>query len=191
MVAGASRGKGLRSGAIVAFLVMLVVAFIAMMPNRDVARAREESVRTLAAADSAAAMEEAVDDLGIVFHFADGSWIAVRYVDRHHGGFWSSAVALDSEARWYASEVHFCGQFRIYRGQWERTLELLQNPRATMAEKRPWLEDNPLQPASLRELEQSADLMTAREKLLGLGFRALRRPEVPKMSGPWPDKVRT
>ena len=136
-------------------------------------------------------MEHAVGYLGIIFHFADGSWIAIRYVDCHAHPIWSSGVALDSKGRWYESEVHFCGQFKIYRGQWDRTLEILQNPQATREEKKSWVEDCPLEPERLRHLEESPDLETAREHLLKLGFNELNNQTVPKMSGPWPERVET
>ena len=164
---------------------------IDFMPNPAIARARNESVRVLSEAADAPAMEHAVGSLGIIFHLADGSWIAIRYVDCHALSIWSSGVALDSKGRWFESDVHFCGQFKIYRGQWERTLEVLQNPQTTKDEKKWWLENCPLEPAPLRELEESPDLESARDKLLQLGFREANVDAVPRMSGAWPAKVET
>lgn len=176
-----------------ALLVMtsIGIAFAFFLPNPAIAKAREASVDLLADAADPEAMEKAVGHLGIIFHLDDGSWIAIRYVDRHHGDFWSSAVALDSAGGWYESEEHFCGQFMIYRRQWDRTLELLTNPNTTLAEKKWWIETCPLEPASVREVEESANLQSARRNLLKLGFRPAIRERIAKMSGPWPEKAET
>ena len=88
---------------LVVTFAVLGLAFAFFVPNSAVARVRGESIRALSGAVNSDAMENAVGHLGIVFHLADGSWIAIRYVDRHNGDFWSSAVALDSEGRWYDS----------------------------------------------------------------------------------------
>lgn len=125
-------------GLLVASAVAVVVA-VGSMSNPAMVRARDESVRVLSLATDASAMEDAVGSLGIIFHLADGAWIAVRYVDCHALPIWSKGVALDSKGRWFESDVHFCGQFKIYRGQWERTLEVLQNPKTTSDEKKRYL----------------------------------------------------
>jgi hypothetical protein len=102
---------------------ILVVAFVALGLFLTSSRGREwrrrsaeaDSFRVLAQAKSPAELEEAVGDLGIVFRTKDEGWIAVRYLDRHAGGIWSSAVARDSGGRWFVSSYHFCGKFEGYR----------------------------------------------------------------------------
>ena len=175
----------------VGIMVSVGTAYWVFFYNPEIARAREGSVQLLAEAQNVHAMEEAVGELGILFHFADGSWIAVRYVDHHHGDFWSSAVALDSTGRWYESEVHFCGQFRIYRGQWDRTLEILADPKVTLEEKKWWIEQTASTPSPLRDVEECADLETASANLLKLGFRSLANSRIAKISGPWPVAIET
>jgi hypothetical protein len=164
---------------------------ISFLPNPAIARARNRSIQLLAEAADAPAMEQAVGSLGIIFHLANGSWIAIRYVDTHYGGIWSSSVALDSQGDWFESDVHFCGQFKIYRDRWDHTLEVLQNPRTPKDEKNWWLENCPVEaaPAPIWHLEASPGLKSAREKLLALGFKQLNIQTVPKMSGAWPEKV--
>ena len=54
-----------------------------------------------------------------------------------------------------------------------------------------WVTICPLQPEPLRELEASADLESARDRLLKLGFRKLDQATVPRMRGPWPEKLET
>lgn len=59
-------------------------------------------------------LESAVGPLGAVFHYPDGSWLAIRYRDSH-GILWSLATALDSERKWFESTEHFCGNFMLAR----------------------------------------------------------------------------
>lgn len=60
-----------------------------------------------------AELEDVVGYLGAVFHFRDGTWMAVRYNDSHSIAAWSFAIARDSGGMWFESTEHFCGAFRI------------------------------------------------------------------------------
>jgi hypothetical protein len=117
--------------------------------------ARAESVRILSGAKTPAELKEAVGEWGIVFFIQDRDWIAIRYVDSHGGGIWSSAVARDSGGAWFVSEVHFCGRFQGYRIRKEKSEDL---------------------PDELKAIEESKNLDTARERLIGLGFQRVPAP---------------
>jgi hypothetical protein len=174
-------------GALTLLSVMLVVVIKEHLPNPAITEARNKSIRLLAQAADAEAMEEAVDGLGIIFHLADRSWVAIRYRDSHAHNMWSSGVALDSKGRWYESDRHFCGQFEIYRHQWKRTLEVLKDPKATKDDKKLYV--NEFFEMEPWHVEGSPDLESARDNLLKLGFREYDPKTVPTMSGVWPETV--
>jgi hypothetical protein len=147
------------------FLVLIPVAFLALALFINSPRAREQrrraeeahSIQVLAKAQTPAELQEAVGDLGIVFHTRDGGWIAVRYVDTHAGPIWSSSVARDSGGHWFVSSYHFCGRFQFYRQDREKD-----------------------QPSGLRPelaaIDRCDTLDEARELLLGLGFQEVIPP---------------
>src|SRR5262245_873018 len=124
MLSGLRKRPILAAGWLIFFGVSTAALFLILREHPDVVRSRAESVDLLAKAGTADELPAAVGDLGGVFHLRDGAWLAVRYEDRHHGDFWSSAVALDSCGRWYTSTEHHCGSFRGYRRDWDQVLEL-------------------------------------------------------------------
>jgi hypothetical protein len=132
--------------------------------------AEVESVQELRRAASWEQLQEAVGCLGLVLRLPNGSWIAIRYRDSHATKFWSSAVALDSEGKWFVSRYHYCGNLAGYR--WYK-----ENRGATP--KGPEL---PLH-TSLRAIEGAATLDEARHLLTGLGFEPLSGPGQPAFTG--------
>lgn len=151
------------------FIAVLVVALAAygfyfhgvMAPPMERYRARE-ALASAAAQD----LEAAVERLGAVFHFHDGSWLAIRYRDSHTFPAWSLAIARDSGGRWFESGFHFCGTFGVVR-------DLDAIDRELGAESLP-AHDPPRDHAEwVRLLAASPDLATARGRLLRY-FREVR-----------------
>jgi hypothetical protein len=165
-----------------------VGAYLLLRERPEVARARADSVDRLASARTAKELEATVGDLGILILLRDGSWIAVRYRDSHALPIWSSAVALDSSGRWYASENHYCGTFKIYRARWDRILEVLSHPDATREEKRDILKSFWDESTELTRIERASSLEAARAALQAIGFRELDCEVKPRLRGPLPGR---
>jgi hypothetical protein len=121
-----------------------------------------ESIGVLKKAKSLDELKEAVNSLGIFISLKDQSWIAIRYNDLHVFTIPSSAVALDSSGKWYASTYHFCGQFGIYRSIEEQermgmSHELFEGMMTGNI-------------AKIHALASSGNLLDARKRLLQLDF---------------------
>ena len=113
---------------------------------------------------TAAELEDAVGDLGAVFHFHDGSWIAVRYNDSHSMAPWSFAIALDSGGLWFESTEHFCGAFKANRDERDMIVIATIDAKVGTASEPP---DNQPQHRGewVRLLATSPDLATARQRM--------------------------
>lgn len=110
----------------VVFVLFLLAAIGCIWYSRSlINELKNESIEVLQSAQSVDALREAVEPLGIFITLPDNSWIAIRYKDRHVFLIPSSAVALDSSGRWFASSYHFCGQFQIYRSMEKRNMDML------------------------------------------------------------------
>ena len=125
-------------------------------------RELESSVRILQAAKTTNELDKAVGDLGIVLTFPDGTWMAIRYTDRHEPDIFSLAVARDSEDGWFYSDHHFCGYLAAYR----HTIMGKQGLREA------YIDSNF---EGIHAVATSPDLPTARKNLKTLQFRRLKR----------------
>lgn len=97
-----------------AVFIVLVFAISLILPVIAPLQARKESMRILSEAKDVAQRQEAVGSLGILLEYTNGQWIAIRYRDSHSWPGWSSAIAQDSDGRFYESRKHFCGRLRGY-----------------------------------------------------------------------------
>ncbi len=109
-------------------------------------------------------LDKAVGDLGIVLTFPDGTWIAIRYLDRHEPAeaFFSTAVARDSADGWFHSDHHFCGSLNAYRHTIVGKQGLAKADIDSTFE-------------GIHAVATSPDLATARKNLKALNFRRLKR----------------
>jgi hypothetical protein len=130
----------------------------------EASRSLENSVRLLQAAKTMNELDKAVGDRGIVLTFPDGTWMAIRYIDRHEPteAFFSSAVARDSENGWFHSDYHFCGYLAAYR-------------HTIMGKQGRTEADIDTNFKGIHTVATSADLATARKNLKALNFRRLKK----------------
>jgi len=136
-------------------------------------------------------MESAIGYLGILFHLEDESWIAIRYVDTHSLNIQSSAIALDSQGRWYESDEHFCGRFNSCKLKYDAILRWFADPNGTMDSKKGLKTDYLQNLEPICEVDHSPNIEVAVERLLKLGFKKRISGTEPKMKGPWPIKIET
>jgi hypothetical protein len=133
------------------------------------ASAERQSFAELARCQTVSELEEVTDWLGVVLKTRDGGWIAIRYRDSHKqaGGLWSSAVARDSDGRWYVSSEHFCGRFQGYR---------LDKKKLNEGFEAEWLRERSADYRKLEAIESCADVGAAAPLLLDIGFQPAEPP---------------
>lgn len=163
---------------LIALVIAIPISFFLGSPElermRRESRAEKESIRLLRESSDKATLKDAVGDLGLFAEMADGSWLAIRYRDRHGFPMWSSAVALDSEGNWYRSNEHYCGRFMHYRRQKQRNEEDREDARKKNVPQLERDEFNEFLESRLDkdfvELEAAPTLEEARKVLERLGF---------------------
>jgi hypothetical protein len=145
--------------------VVIFPGYVAAVVGPPLNRAKAH--RVLSAAKTPDELRKAVGSLGALFPLRDGSWVAVRYTDSHAYPGYSCADALDSSGRWFRSSGHFCGRFRVYQQNEERTREVAaargDDPATAQAALRE-------QDEELYDLATAATLDAARAVLLKMGF---------------------
>ncbi|MEI8242838.1 MAG: hypothetical protein WCI17_06185 [bacterium] len=162
-----------RTGVAVALLAVaaVVLYLFVVEPMTWKSATRKESARILAAAQTTNEFAMAVGDLGLFLSFPDGSWMAIRYRERHAINALSSAMARDSGGMSFFSEHHFCGYLSAY----PKIAEMQHAARKDAAQG--WIGKAPNLLAGfegIHALATSPDLAAARTNLLSLGFGRMK-----------------
>ena len=162
-------GRASRKALRVILLLWVVAILAVLLPGHGfsivqtrVLQWRARSI--LEAAKTPDQLRQAAGQLGAFYPLGDGSWVAIRYADRHGFPRYSSAVAHDSAGRWYSSNHHFCRRFAAFR---LRESELKQGKGREPVEIENQLKQ---QDADLFALARAANLESARAQLFQLGF---------------------
>ena len=142
-------------GMVLPILGLAFCIFIAI-PVISSIQAESESVRLLSEAKSTNELAEAVGSLGVMMQLTNGGRIAIRYRDMHSPGFFSCAIARDSDGNWFESRRHFCGNLRYWP-----TLKV-----------QPDGDDDPFYREML-SIENATNMPAARIALEKLGFKAM------------------
>lgn len=151
-------------------IVGLYVFVLFIHPANAPTQARRESKRLLSEARDTLQRQKAVGSLGILIPYTNGQWIAIRYRDSHAWPGWSSAVALDSDKRFYESRRHFCGLLSAY----VRAAELQREISKEMAEMGDTNTVNYLSGfEDIHAVASANGLQSAVPLLLKMGFRRL------------------
>ena len=144
-------------------IIVTVLICLSGCKSTAVPRELESSVRILQAAQTMNELDTAVGGFGIVLTFPDGTWMAIRYFDRHEPSeaFFSLAIARDSENGWFCSDYHFCGYLAAYR-------------HSIMGKQGLTGEGIDANFKGIHAVATSPDLATARKNLKALNFRILK-----------------
>ena len=141
---------------------------------------KHASIEILKSANSLKELTNAVGYIGIFIPLTNNEWIAIRYRDSHGGGVYSCAVARDSGGEWFESSRHFCGSLQgwpSYRARVESVEEMKRTYPENYTNRVFGADsDNGMFPSyrEMMAIEAAANLETAREALVKIGFKPLK-----------------
>jgi len=156
--------------AVASVVVGLFVFVFVIHPAIAPIQARKSAKRMLSSATDKVQLQEAVGSLGLLITYTNGQWIAIRYRDSHAWPGFSSAIALDSDRRFYESRIHFCGRLSAYA-------RIAERQKAVVEELAAQGETNTVNFlsgfADIHAVASANDLKSGIPQLLKLGFQQL------------------